>query len=148
MRPAFRILLPVAITAIIAGLLFEQTGRRSDRRRYPQTGRSVDVGGHTLNIYCSGKGGPTVVFDTFSHMAGFVWSRVQPEVARFTRACWYDRAGYGWSEPARFSPTFRWDAAALHTLLSVAGETRPYVFVGPGDAALSSASTGPLIPKM
>jgi hypothetical protein len=26
------------------------------------------------------------------------WSGVQPEVAKFARACIYDRAGYGWSD--------------------------------------------------
>ena len=31
---------------------------------------------------------------------GHSWLLVQPGVAKATRACWYDRAGYGWSDPA------------------------------------------------
>jgi hypothetical protein len=121
---------------VVAGVVFEQVGRRVDRRRYPQIGRSVDIGGRTMNIYCSGEGGPTVVFETFSHMAGYSWSGVQREVAKVTRACWYDRAGYGWSEPGPMLPTYRAAVSDLHALLKAAGESPPYVFAGAGDAAL------------
>jgi len=121
---------------LAAGVVFEQAGRRMDRRRYPQIGHSVDIGGRTMNIYCSGEGGPTVVFETFSHMAGYSWSAVQREVAKFTRACWYDRAGYGWSEPGPMLRTYRTAVADLHSLLQAAGERPAYVFAGAGDAAL------------
>jgi hypothetical protein len=75
----------VVFALAIAGVVYEQIGSRIDRRRYPQIGRSVDIGGRTMNIYCSGGGGPTVVFETFSHMAGYSWSGVQREAAKFTR---------------------------------------------------------------
>jgi hypothetical protein len=114
----------------------EQAGRRQDRQRYRQIGRSVDIGGRTLNISCSGEGGPTVVFDTFGHMSGYSWSAVQSEVARFARACWYDRAFYGWSDPAPAPRTFRSVASDLNALLRAAGIPPPYVLVGGGDAAL------------
>jgi hypothetical protein len=116
---------------------FEQTGRLQDRNRNRQIGRSVNIGGRTLNIYCSGAGSPAVVFDTFGHMSGYSWNAVQREVARFTRACWYDRAYYGWSDPAPASPrTFRSVASDLHALLHAAAISPPYVLVGGGDAAL------------
>jgi hypothetical protein len=70
-------------------------------------------------------------------MSGYSWNAVQREVARFTRACWYDRAYYGWSDPAPASPrTFRSVASDLHALLHAAAIPPPYVFVGGGDAAL------------
>jgi len=115
---------------------FEQTGRLQDRNRIQQIGQSVNIGGRTLDIYCSGAGGPTIVFDTFGHMSGYSWNAVQGEVARFTHACWYDRAYYGWSDPAPASPrTFRSVAADLHALLRAAAIPPPYVLVGGGDAA-------------
>ncbi len=129
------ILTSLAVLLAIAGAMFEQTGRWRDRTRYPQIGRSVDIGGRSLNLYCSGQGRPTVVFDTFSHMAGYVWIRIQPEVARYTRACWYDRAGYGWSEPGG-TPLFESEAEDLHRLLAASGEKPPYLLVGLGEAAL------------
>jgi hypothetical protein len=127
----------VGIAALLEQMgRFEQTGRLQDRRRHQQIGRSVNIGGRTLNIYCSGEGGPAVVFDTFGHMSGYSWNAVQREVAGFTRACWYDRAFYGWSDPAPGPRTFQSVASDLHSLLQAAAIPPPYVLVGGGDAAL------------
>src|SRR2546426_8794495 len=123
----------VLLTLILAGWSYEQ--RRRDKVRYPQVGRPVDIGGRTLNLYCSGEVGPTVVFDTFSHQAGLSWTAVQPRAAEFARACWYDRAGYGWSDPGPLPRTFKAVATDLHALLKEAGVPPPYVLVGSNDAA-------------
>lgn len=123
------------LVLILSGTVYETIGERQDRKRYPQIGRSVDIGGRTLNIYCSGEGGPSVVFDTYGHMSGYSWSAVQREVARFSRACWYDRAAYGWSDPAPMPRTFQSVASDLHALLRAAAIPPPYVLVGAGDAA-------------
>jgi hypothetical protein len=131
--------MPVAATLaclIIVGSVYERIGQRRDRARYPQIGRSVDIGGRTLNIYCSGEGRPAVVFDTFGHQAGYSWVEMQPVVAKFTQACWYDRAGYGWSDPSPAPHTFQSSAADLHALLHNAGVAPPYALVAGGDAAL------------
>jgi len=85
----------IAAVLILSGIIYEQIGRRRDRKRYPQNGRSVDIGGRTLNIYCSGEGSPAVIFEGAGHTAGYAWKGMQAEVAKFTHACWYDRAGYG-----------------------------------------------------
>lgn len=135
-RAAFRVALLAMAGLLIAGVSFEQIGQRRDRQRYPQIGRSLNIGGRTLNLYCSGEGAPVVVFDTYGHMAGYSWSAVQHEVARFTRACWYDRAAYGWSDSAPMPRTFQSVAEDLHALLGAAAEAPPYVLVGAGDAAL------------
>lgn len=90
----------------------------------------VDVGGRKMNIYCSGKGAVTVVFDSPSGEAGWSWFQVQPEVARHTRACVYDRAGLGFSDPAKRPNTSENVAEDLHKLLTAAGEKAPYILVG------------------
>ena len=120
---------------LLAGAIYEQVGRHLDRHRYPQIGRSVDIGGRTLNLFCSGDGAPTVVFDAAGHTAGYSWIEIQPQVARFTRTCWYDRAGYGWSDPGPSPRTFRAIAADLHALLHAADIRTPVVLVGPTAAA-------------
>lgn len=127
--------LSIVFTLVAAGILYEQIGQQHDRGRYPRVGRPVDIGGRTLNIYCSGQGQPAVVLTTFSHMAGFAWSGVQPRAAGFTQACWYDRAGYGWSDPGDGNPTMKATASDLHALLHAAGVPLPVVMVGTGDAA-------------
>jgi hypothetical protein len=56
-RVIFRILKWVGVTlliAIVTGIIYEELGRRQDRKRLPQIGQSVDIGGRSLNIYCSG----------------------------------------------------------------------------------------------
>jgi pimeloyl-ACP methyl ester carboxylesterase len=137
MSRTFAYAVTMGMVALIgAGIVWERIGQRQDRHRYPQIGRSVEIGGRTLNIFCSGEGGPVVVFDTFGHTSGFSWSGVQSQVAKFNRACWYDRAGYGWSDPDPKPRTFQSVASDLHKLLQAASVPPPYVLVGGGDAAL------------
>lgn len=115
-----------------SGALFERIGRYRDRKRYPQIGRSVDIGGRTLNIYCSGEGSPAVVFEAGGHSSGYTWINIQPEVAKLTQACWYDRAGLGWSDPGPSPRTFVAIAKELHALLHAAAVPSPYLLVAGG----------------
>lgn len=120
------------VACLVGGSAYERWGRRRDHARFPQVGRSFDIGGRTLNMYCSGEGAPVVVFDSNGHTAGYRWVDIQPEVATFTRACWYDRAGYGWSDPGPSPRTFRAVATDLHALLQAGAVRPPYVLVGEG----------------
>lgn len=87
-------------------------------------------GGRKMNMYCSGKGPVTVVFDAPSGDAGWSWHRVQPEVAKHARACVFDRAGLGFSDAVKAPNTSESVAADLHKLLAAAGEKAPYILVG------------------
>ncbi len=120
----------VSLIALAAGFIYERVGEWQDHMRYPRVGRAVSIGGRTLNIFCSGEGSPAVVFDSGGNQPGYSWVLVQPEVAKSTRACWYDRAGYGWSDPAPGPRTSADIADDLHTLLRAAGVPPPYVLVG------------------
>ena len=90
----------------------------------------VDIGGRRLNLYCSGSGSPTVIFDSPSTDGGWSWYAVQPEVAKHSRACVYDRAGLGFSDPSPLPGTSSNAVNDLHTLLNKAGIAPPYVLVG------------------
>ncbi|WP_332848007.1 alpha/beta fold hydrolase [Massilia sp. S19_KUP03_FR1] len=92
--------------------------------------RLVDIGGRKLNLVCSGTGAPTVVFEAQSGSAGRVWWDVQPKVAARTRACAYDRAGFGFSDAAPRQADLASSVDDLHALLRAAGEKGPYVMVG------------------
>lgn len=92
--------------------------------------RLVDVGGRKLNLFCSGTGSPTVVFDAPAGSAAWVWWEVQPQIATKTRACVYDRAGFGFSDPSPRAATSANAVDDLHTLLAAAGVSPPYVLVG------------------
>lgn len=119
-----------AVLLLAAGFTYEQAEEWRDRRQFPQIGRSVDIGGRTLNLYCSGAGSPAVVFDAGGNQPGYSWILVQPELARSTRSCWYDRAGYGWSDPAQGPRSSADIADDLHKLLHAAGVPPPYILVG------------------
>ena len=97
---------------------------------YTKPGELVSVGTHRLNLYCMGSGSPTVVFESGWEDWAPSWSKVQPEVAKWTRACSYDRAGAGFSDPGPMPRTSVRIAAELHTALHRAGIAGPYILVG------------------
>lgn len=134
LRTASKVIV-LLIVALAGSGLWNVMRSRQQYRRYPQIGHSVDIGNRTLNLFCSGAGGPSVIFETVSHQSGLAWSAAQSEVAKITRACWYDRAGYGWSDTGPAPRTFKAAAQDLHDLLVKAEIRGPYVLVGQQDAA-------------
>jgi pimeloyl-ACP methyl ester carboxylesterase len=98
--------------------------------RTPPPGRLVSVGHHRLHIRCDGEGGPPVIFDAALGGSSLSWSLVQPAIARLTRTCSYDRAGFGWSEAGPLPRTAGRIADELHDLLRAAALAPPYVLVG------------------
>lgn len=90
----------------------------------------VDIGGRKINIYCTGQGATTVIFDGPAGDAGWNWFKVQPEVAKHSRACIYDRAGFGFSDPSQRPNTSENAVEDLHKALLVAGIKPPYLLVG------------------
>jgi pimeloyl-ACP methyl ester carboxylesterase len=129
LRMVLKSLALLIAATFVSGVIYEQFGRRQDRKRIPQIGRSVDVGGRSLNIYCSGAGAPAVILESASGI-GLEWGPIQTEVAKFTEACWYDRAGMGWSDPGPFPRTAEAIASDLHHLLNRAGVSPPFVLAG------------------
>src|SRR6266852_221780 len=115
----------------LVGTMDESVAEAADVRAYPPPGQMIDVGGHSLHINCVGTGTPTVVIDAGWGDSSGAWSSwVQPEAARTTRVCTYDRAGMGYSEPGPLPRTAEIFALELHRLLRGAGEPGPYVLVG------------------
>ena len=113
------------IGLMVLGAIYESVAEASDAKAYPPPGQLVDVGGYRLHIYCTGEGSPTVVIESGWGDSSAGWAWVQPEVAKTTRVCTYDRAGMGWSESSPEPRTAREYAKELHTLLANANETGP-----------------------
>jgi pimeloyl-ACP methyl ester carboxylesterase len=120
----------IVLFLVILGFAYEKLGEWQDRKSFPRVGRAIDIGGRSLNIYCAGSGGPAVVLESGGGLPGYTWKLVEQRVSGFTRVCWYDRAGYGWSDPAPSSRTSADIAGDLHSLLHAAGVAPPYLLVG------------------
>ena len=120
----------LAILLALAGASYQAIETRRDARRFPEGGRLVDVGGYRLLINCTGAGSPTVILESGWGDVSIEWRTVQPEIAKFSRVCSYDRAGYGGSDAGPLPRTSLRIATELHTLLRNAGEMPPYVLVG------------------
>lgn len=114
----------------MTGASYQAIAAGADRRNFPPPGQLVDVGGYQLHIYCQGQGSPTVILDAASIDTVSDWVWIQPEVARTTHVCAYDRAGLGWSDLSPAAPDAAQNTPALHTLLQKAGIEAPYVLVG------------------
>ena len=136
-RRWFRWLRAAALTVVvlillsaIVGAFYQALARKRDAQRFPPRGKFVDVGGHKLNLNCTGQGTPTVILETGFGVLAVDWQLVQPEIAKFTRVCSYDRAGYGWSDPGPMPRTSLQSARELHALMQNAAEKPPFVLVG------------------
>ena len=115
---------------LLVGYIYERITEAADAKAYPPPGQFVDVGGHRLHINCTGTGSPTVVIEAGLGDWSTGWDVVQQGVAKTTRVCTYDRAGWGWSEAGPLPRDAAQFAKELHTLLQNANIPGPYVMVG------------------
>ncbi len=122
----------VAFIAIVifAGCAYQTISEWNEARAYPPPGQMIDVSGYKLHLYCMGEGTPTVILDAAfpAQVSNWVW--VQPQIAKTTRVCAYDRAGHGWSDLGPEPRDAKQHARELKTLLDKANVQGPYVLVG------------------
>jgi len=119
----------IGVTAF-TGATYQWLATRKDLAATPPPGHLVDIGGYRLHLWCTGDGAPAVILDTGLGGSSADWGFVQPDVARFTRVCSYDRAGMGYSDPGPSPRTARRIASELAELLVRSGIGGPVVLVG------------------
>lgn len=86
--------------------------------------------GRRLHFACVGEGSPTIVFEQGGEGWIVNWRKVQEEAARISRTCFYDRAGFGLSDPAEDPVTGNNVTDDLKSLLVAAHVAEPVVLVG------------------
>ncbi len=118
------------VVTVLTGAAYQWIATRRDLAATPPPGRLVDIGGHRLHLWCTGDGKPAVILDAGLGGTTALWGFVQPEVARFTRVCSYDRAGMGYSDPGPSPRTARRIASELAELLVRSRIDGPVVLVG------------------
>lgn len=93
--------------------------------------RRIEVApGRSLHLACQGEGAPTVLFEAGGSDWSDVWGPVQRAVAQERRACAYDRAGLGASDPGPGPRSPTAIVEDLRVLLAGAGMRDPVILVG------------------
>ena len=126
---AFKWLITTVALIVAVAAIFQLAMTQWENHRYPPRGELIDIGGLRLHINCTGTGSPAVIMEAGPNDSLVVWQLVQPEIARFTRVCSYDRAGFGWSDAPNEPRTSSNVAEELDRLLTRAGVPGPYVLV-------------------
>jgi pimeloyl-ACP methyl ester carboxylesterase len=119
------------VLALPAGVIAREGSATEAPATPTSSGNRVDIGGRAVFILCKGTGSPTIVLEAGSGNSADTWAGVQPEIARFTRVCSYDRAGLGQSDPAPTGVRTVQDSVDdLHALLAAADISDPIVLAG------------------
>jgi pimeloyl-ACP methyl ester carboxylesterase len=118
----------ILLAIVAAGLFYQWVGVMRDARRFPPPGRMIDIGSTPVHANIRGEGVP-VIFEAGIAATSLSWSLVQPEVARFAQTIAYDRAGFGWSGPARGRRDAWHSMEELRAMLDRAGVVSPRVMV-------------------
>ena len=126
------VLFALLVLLFLAAFTVEKVSLAQLPKKYPPPGEMVDIGPYSLHLYCTGdpSAKPVVVVSPGSGGNVVDWALVQPEVAKFTRICAYDRFGSGWSFGDPQGQTYQEEANDLHMLLQNAGVEGPYVLAG------------------
>ncbi|MFM2061500.1 MAG: hypothetical protein RLZZ507_1170 [Cyanobacteriota bacterium] len=107
---------------------YHQITSFQENSKIPPIGKLIDVGGHKLHFYCAGKGKITIIVD--HSLGGIDGYFLVDELAKISRVCIYDRAGYGWSQSSYKPRTSEQIVKELRSLLKNAEIEPPYILVG------------------
>jgi len=102
---------------------------------HPQILVAMDGARH-LNVFCIGEGSPTVLLDSGLNGFSIDWAAMQKGVAKFTRVCSYDRAGWGFSDPPTAPMDVTHITEDLHRLIVSKTIGGPVIYVGHSIAGL------------
>ncbi len=86
--------------------------------------------GRSLALTCVGTGKHTILFDAGGSDWSLIWATILPRLASSARACAYDRAGLGASDPGPGARTPAAIVEDMHGLIAAAGLKGSLVLVG------------------
>ena len=124
------------LAAVVCLPVWHWTMSWREARLYPPRGEYFAG----LHFYCHGDGEPAVIFEAGLGGTYLDFMPIQKQVAQFTRACTYDRAGLGWSKGSSRPRTAQNAAEELLVALGQAGITNPVLMVAHSYGALVAES--------
>jgi pimeloyl-ACP methyl ester carboxylesterase len=97
---------------------------------YASTKDSVRLAdGRSIHFVCMGQGSPTVILTAALGDWAITWSTVQPQIAKKTRACAWDRPGFGLTDAGSGPQSVATTTADLEAALARSGLSGPYILV-------------------
>jgi len=93
-------------------------------------GKFIQLEFHRLHVNCLGEGPVTVLFEPGLGGSAFEWQLIQNQIAEQARACVYDRAGYGWSDPSPYNGDVRQLASEANQMLKQVSDNSKLIVVG------------------
>ncbi|NBC65187.1 MAG: alpha/beta fold hydrolase [Bacteroidetes bacterium] len=117
---------------LLVVLVFAWLPIRAQQHESPHLGNleRISADGIKLAISCKGQGSPSIIIEPGSGDPGNSWKNVQNLIAKFTKVCWYSRAGLGKSDSLENQQHPTKVARQLHALLRNASIDPPYILVG------------------
>jgi pimeloyl-ACP methyl ester carboxylesterase len=120
---------------------------RDTARAFVRPHDRVDIGGRALNLHCIGSGRQAVLFEAGGSDWSVIWALVQPAVATRFRACSYDRAGLGYSDPAMLPRSPVAIVEDMKALVDASKLPKPFILVGHSLGGFNAKLYAALHPK-
>jgi pimeloyl-ACP methyl ester carboxylesterase len=119
----------IEIASLTATTIYHQFASYRDRKSLVPPGKLIKTpDGNVRHLDIRGTGDLTVIID--ASLGGVEGYFLINELAKLTKACIYDRAGYGWSQGSFAPRTSQQIVNELHELLAIAQISPPYILVG------------------
>jgi len=120
------------IVLIVVGFFATATfARLNMANKYPPDGKIITLAdGRGLHVTCEGQGNTTVLLEAGLNEFSIHWNRLLPLLARESRVCAYDRAGFGWSDLSPLAPTVENRVSDFEAVVKLIADQQPLVVVG------------------
>lgn len=119
----------IELAILSATTIYHQFASYRDRQSLAPPGKLVPtLDGKVRHLDLRGTGNITIVID--ASLGGVEGYLLIDELAKITKVCIYDRAGYGWSETSTLPRTSQQIVNELQDLLVTAQISPPYILVG------------------
>jgi pimeloyl-ACP methyl ester carboxylesterase len=129
MSNSLSLLQVIEIASLTLTTIYHQIASYRDRQQPNNPGKLfTSSDGKVRHLVTRGTGELTIVID--ASLGGVEGYFLIDELAKITRVCIYDRAGYGWSQSVPAPRTSQQIVNELHELLDIAQIPPPYLLVG------------------
>jgi pimeloyl-ACP methyl ester carboxylesterase len=129
MSNSLSLLQVIEIASLTLTTIYHQIASYRDRQQPNNPGKLfTSSDGKVRHLVTRGTGELTIVVD--ASLGGVEGYFLIDRLAKITRVCVYDRAGYGWSQSATAPRTSQQIVNELHELLNIAQIPPPYLLVG------------------